>query len=104
MLGAAERLQIHQRVCHQLHPVVPLLDAFKSEQQPLKFILLGKGSFDTHPQRLDGGVEEAFASAFGRLSVARILCDVGDQARNEGLLGASSEVSTQVQTLRRLDR
>jgi hypothetical protein len=32
---------------------------------------------------MDGFVEDAFASALGRLSVARILCDVGDQARSE---------------------
>jgi hypothetical protein len=81
VLGTAELAQIHQRVRHQLHPVVPLLDAFKTEQQPLKFILPGKGPFDPHPQRMDGGVEEAFASALGSLSVARILFDVGDEAR-----------------------
>jgi hypothetical protein len=30
VLGTAERSQIHQGVRHQLHPVVPLLDTFKS--------------------------------------------------------------------------
>ena len=30
VLGAAELTQIHQRVRHQLHAIVPLLDAFKS--------------------------------------------------------------------------
>jgi len=30
VLGTAERSQIHQGVCHQLYPVVPLLDTFKS--------------------------------------------------------------------------
>src|SRR5947199_7516787 len=30
VLVTAERSQIHQGVCHQLHPVVPLLDTFKS--------------------------------------------------------------------------
>src|SRR4029453_8999926 len=61
----------------------PLLHVLKTQQQPLELIFPGKGPFDTHPQRMDGFVEEAFASALGRLSVARILCDVGDQARIE---------------------
>jgi hypothetical protein len=59
---------------------VSLLDAFKAEQQPLELICPGRGSFDPHPQRMDGAVEEAFASTLGRLAVARILCDVGNQA------------------------
>src|SRR3989449_7514730 len=63
-----------------------LLEVFKTQQQPLELIFPGKGPFDTHPQRMDGGVEEAFAPALGRLSVARILCDVGDQARIENAL------------------
>ena len=33
--GTAERSQVDQRVRHQLHAIVPLLDAFKTEQQPL---------------------------------------------------------------------
>jgi hypothetical protein len=33
--GPAERSQVDQRVRHQLHAIVPLLDAFKTEQQPL---------------------------------------------------------------------
>jgi hypothetical protein len=30
VLGTAELAQIHQCVRHQLHPIVPLLDTFKS--------------------------------------------------------------------------
>src|SRR6266403_1683670 len=45
-----------------------------------------KGPLHAHPQCMDGFVEEAFASALGSLSVARILCDVGDQARLEDQL------------------
>ena len=30
VLGPAELAQIYQRVRHQLHPIVPLLDMFKS--------------------------------------------------------------------------
>ncbi len=57
VLDTAERSQIDQRVCHQLHAIVPLLDAFKSEQQPLELIFPGKGPFDTHPQRMDRFIE-----------------------------------------------
>ena len=35
---------------------------------------------------MDGGVEEAFASTLGRLAVARILFDVGNQASIENAL------------------
>src|SRR2546426_1287321 len=46
----------------------------------------GKGPFDTHPQGMDGFIEEPLPSALGRLAVARILFDVGDQARIENAL------------------
>ena len=58
---------------------MPPLDTFKAEQQSFELILPGKGPFDPHPQRMDGGVEEAFASALWGLAVARILFDIGDQ-------------------------
>ena len=58
---------------------MPLLDAFKSQKEPLALVFPGKGPFDTHPQRMDGFVEEAFASALRGLAVARMLFDVGDQ-------------------------
>ena len=86
VLGTAELTQINQCVRHQLHAIVSLLDVFKTQQQPLELIFPRKGPFDTHPQRMDGFIEEAFASALGRLSVARILGDVGDQARIENAL------------------
>jgi len=35
VLGPAELAQIDQRIRHQLHPIVPLLDTFKSEQESL---------------------------------------------------------------------
>ena len=38
VLGTTERSQIHQRVRQQLHAIVPLLDAFKAEQQPFELI------------------------------------------------------------------
>ena len=46
--GTAERSQLDQRVRHQLHAIVPLLDAFKTEQQPLELIFPRKGPLDPH--------------------------------------------------------
>jgi hypothetical protein len=86
VLGTAEVSQIYQRVRHQFHAIVSLLNVFKTQQQPLELIFPRKSPFDTHPQRMDGFIEEAFASALGRLSVARILWDVGDQAHIENTL------------------
>ena len=57
VLDTTERSQVDQRIRQQLHPIVPVLDAFKAEQQPLEFVLPRKGPLDTHPQRMDGGVE-----------------------------------------------
>src|SRR5260370_33377377 len=75
---------------------MPLLDAFKSQQHALELIFPGKGPFDTHPQRMDGFVEEAFASALGRLTVARILFDVGDQTRIEDALPIVHGIKTAI--------
>jgi DNA invertase Pin-like site-specific DNA recombinase len=46
VLGTAERSQVDQRVRHQLHPVVALLEAFKPQQQPLELVLPRKGALD----------------------------------------------------------
>src|SRR5262245_44769045 len=46
VLGTAERSQVDQRVCHQLHAIMPLLNAFKAEQQPLEFVFPCKGPLD----------------------------------------------------------
>ena len=86
VLDTTERSQVNQRIRHQLHAIVPLLDAFKSEQQSFELIFPREGPFDTHPQRMNGFVEEAFASALGRLAVAGILWDVGDHAGIENAL------------------
>jgi hypothetical protein len=63
-----------------------LLHVFKPPQPPLERIFPRKGPLHAHPQCMDGFVEEAFASALGGLSVAWILCDVGDQACIENAL------------------
>src|SRR4030095_14168340 len=81
VLDTAERSQVDQRIGHQLHAIVPLLDMFKSEQQPLEFIFPCKGPLDTHPQGMDGGVEQPLAPALGGLAVAGGLFDVGDHGR-----------------------
>ena len=47
VLGTTELSQINQRVRHQLHAIVPLLDAFKSQKQPLELIFPRKGPLDT---------------------------------------------------------
>ena len=48
VLGTAERSQVDQRIHPQLHPIVPLLDAFKTEQQPLELVLPRKGPLDSY--------------------------------------------------------
>ena len=63
--------------------IVPLLDAFKADQQALELVFPRKGPLDPHPQRMDGSIEEPLASALGVLAVAGILWDVGDQASIE---------------------
>ena len=62
---------------------MPLLDTFKSEQQSLALIFPGKGPFDTHPQGMNGFMEESPASALRALTVPRILWDVEDHASVE---------------------
>jgi hypothetical protein len=42
----AERSQVDQRVPQQLHPIVPLLDAFKAEQQALELVFPRKGALN----------------------------------------------------------
>src|SRR5205823_977819 len=48
VLDTAKRSQVDHRVCHQLHAIMPLLDTFKAEQQPLEFVLPRKGPLDPH--------------------------------------------------------
>ena len=97
VLDTAERPQIDQGICHQLHPIVSLLDAFKSEQQPLELIFPRKGPFDPHPQRMDGCIEEPLASALGGFAIAGILFDVGDHPRIENALAIRPGVKAAVE-------
>jgi hypothetical protein len=81
-----ERSQVDQRIGHQLPAIVPVLETFKAEQQPLEFVLPRKGPLDTHPQGMDGGVEQPLAPALGVLAVAGVLFDIGDHPRIEHAL------------------
>ena len=47
VLGTAERSQVDQRVRQQLHPVVALLEAFKSQQPALELVFPRKGVLDS---------------------------------------------------------
>jgi hypothetical protein len=62
---------------------MPLLEAFKSQQQALELVFPRKGPLDPQAERMDGGVEAPLAPALGALAVTRILKDVGEQARVE---------------------
>ena len=97
VLGPAELAQIDQCVCQQLHPIMPPLDTFKSEQQSFELIFPRKGPLDTHPQRMDGGVEQPLPPALGALAVAGILWNIGDQARIEDALPIMRRIKTTIQ-------
>src|SRR5215510_16309322 len=74
-----------------------LLDAFKAEQQPLELVFPRKGALDTHPQRMNDFVEEAFAPALRVLAVAGILFDIGDEARIENALAIVCRIKAAIQ-------
>ncbi len=60
VLGTTETPHIDHGVGHQLHPVVPMLEVLKTEQQPLEFVLPRKRPFYPIPQCMDcltGGCE-----------------------------------------------
>src|SRR5712691_8233596 len=97
VLDTAERAQVDQRVRQQLHAIVPLLDAFKAEQHPLELVFPRKRPLDPHPQRMDGGVEQPLAPTLGRLAVARILFDVGNQPRVEDRLAIRLGIKTTIE-------
>jgi hypothetical protein len=48
VLDTTECSQVDQRVGHQLHRIVSLLDAFKAEQQPLELIFPRESPLDPH--------------------------------------------------------
>ena len=96
-LGTAEFAQIDQRVRHQLHARVPLLDTFTSEQQSLALVFPGKRPLDTHASRMDRGVEEPLAPTLGAPAVTGILCDVGDHAGIENALSIMHSIKAAIE-------
>src|SRR5215510_13088904 len=46
----AERSQVDQRIGYHLHAIMPLLDTFTSEQEPLACVLPRTGPLDAHAQ------------------------------------------------------
>jgi hypothetical protein len=76
---------------------MPPLDTFKSEQQSFELIFPRKGPLDTHPQRMDGGVEQPLPPALGALAVAGILWNIGDQARIEDALPIVCRIKAAIQ-------
>ena len=69
VLGTAELAQIDQRVCQQLHAIMPLLYTFKSEQQPFELICPRKGALDAHPQCMVVYREQGDAGDYGSTPV-----------------------------------
>ena len=49
VLDTTERSQVDQGICHQLHPIVPLLNALKPQEEPLELVFPRKGPLDPHP-------------------------------------------------------
>jgi len=86
VLGTAEFAQIPQRVRQQLHSIVPLVDAFKAEPQPLERLFPRAGPFDPHPQRMASGVDEPLPSTLGGVAMAWGVLEVGEPARMENPL------------------
>ena len=80
VLGTPELSQIDQGVRQQFHANMSLLQVFKPEQQPLEFVLPRKGSIHTSSQGIDDFIEQTLSPALRVLSIARILCDVGEHA------------------------
>src|SRR5437867_12906157 len=86
VLGTAERTQIYQRVRHEFHAVVSLLDAFKAEQQPLELVVAGQGPLNAQAYGTHGGGGGALAAAVRRRATTRILLDGRDHAGVESTL------------------
>jgi hypothetical protein len=57
VLAIAELSQVHQRVCYQLHPIVPLLQVLKTQEQPLAFVFPRKGPINPSPYGVNNCIE-----------------------------------------------
>src|SRR5215467_4073461 len=81
VLGTAERSQVDQPIRQSLHPIVPLLDACKTEPQPLALICPRKGPLDLHPPGMAPRLAQPLAPTRGALAVAGGLCEIGEHIR-----------------------
>jgi hypothetical protein len=96
VLETAEGSQVDHRIRHQLHPIVSLLDTFKTEQQPLELVLPRKGPLDLYASRVDGCIAEAFASALDVLASTQILFDVRAHAGVEKALAIACGITATI--------
>src|SRR6266850_2845641 len=104
VLGGAETPHIDQGVRQQLHPIVPLLNVFKTEEQPLELVLPRKRPFHSIPSRMDRLIEQPLASALGALAMARILLDVRNHPRIEDGLAICCRIEAPIEIeIRALD-
>ena len=76
VLGTTETPHIDQRIGHQLHPVVALLDVLEPEQQPLALVLPCTRPLDALPSRMQRCIAQPPAPALGTCAIARVLLDV----------------------------
>src|SRR4051812_25235854 len=97
VLSTTEMPQIDQSVRHQLHTVVALLFELKAQQQPLEFVLPGKGAFHAEPQRVDGGIEQPLPPALRGLPIARVFLDVGNEACVEDRFAIAPGIETAIE-------
>jgi hypothetical protein len=96
VLGTTERSQMNQRICHQLHAIVPLLDAFKPPQQPLEFILPGKGPLHLRASRMERGSAPPLPASLGGRAMARVCCDVGNHPSIEDQLAMARGINAAI--------
>ena len=74
---------------------IALLDV-KADEKSTKFIDPGKSSFAGETVVIDDFIEKAFATAFGRLTVALVLSNVGNQLMIEADFASSQCVKAAV--------
>jgi hypothetical protein len=96
VLGTTARSQINQRICHQFHAIVPLLDAFKTPQQALECIRPGKGPLHLRASRLDRGIEPPLPASRGGLAMARVCCEVGKHPSLEAHLAMARGINAAI--------
>jgi hypothetical protein len=97
VLGPAELAQIDQPVRHQLHPLVPLLEPCKSEQQALALIFPRASPFDTHPQGLASCIAAPLPATLRGFAMTRMRVDVRNQTRVENARAIAGRVKAAIE-------